>query len=109
MGDRARKLDKGILITRFELPFNIWWCVILELGVHEDKNDFCLSVSIATTISAWVSVTMLKRERLECTTPHRYSHFGANAICVLAGLRFGQTLRLVCISTLDYLDISAFR
>lgn len=27
LGDRARKLDKGILITRFELPFNIWWYV----------------------------------------------------------------------------------
>jgi coiled-coil domain-containing protein 130 len=25
LGDRARKIDKGILITRFELPFNIWW------------------------------------------------------------------------------------
>lgn len=25
LGDRARKLDKGILIVRFELPFNIWW------------------------------------------------------------------------------------
>ena len=25
LGDRARKLDQGILITRFELPFNIWW------------------------------------------------------------------------------------
>lgn len=24
LGDRARKIDKGILITRFELPFNIW-------------------------------------------------------------------------------------
>ncbi|ORZ20292.1 CWC16 protein [Absidia repens] len=24
LGDRARKLDKGILIVRFELPFNIW-------------------------------------------------------------------------------------
>lgn len=24
MGDRARKIDQGILITRFELPFNIW-------------------------------------------------------------------------------------
>jgi len=24
LGDRARKLDKGILIARFELPFNIW-------------------------------------------------------------------------------------
>jgi coiled-coil domain-containing protein 130 len=24
LGDRARKLDKGILITRFELPYNIW-------------------------------------------------------------------------------------
>ncbi|THH00090.1 hypothetical protein EW026_g2396 [Hermanssonia centrifuga] len=23
-GDRARKLDQGILVTRFELPFNIW-------------------------------------------------------------------------------------
>lgn len=25
LGDRARKLDQGVLITRFELPFNIWW------------------------------------------------------------------------------------
>jgi hypothetical protein len=25
LGDRARKLDQGILIVRFELPFNIWW------------------------------------------------------------------------------------
>lgn len=24
LGDRARKLDKGILIVRFELPFNVW-------------------------------------------------------------------------------------
>ncbi|EJU04850.1 DUF572-domain-containing protein, partial [Dacryopinax primogenitus] len=24
LGDRARKIDKGILVTRFELPFNIW-------------------------------------------------------------------------------------
>ncbi|EGN98987.1 hypothetical protein SERLA73DRAFT_181759 [Serpula lacrymans var. lacrymans S7.3] len=24
LGDRARKLDQGILITRFEMPFNIW-------------------------------------------------------------------------------------
>ncbi|EIM90819.1 DUF572-domain-containing protein, partial [Stereum hirsutum FP-91666 SS1] len=24
LGDRARKIDRGILITRFELPFNIW-------------------------------------------------------------------------------------
>lgn len=29
LGDRARKLDQGVLITRFELPFNIWW-----YGVH---------------------------------------------------------------------------
>jgi coiled-coil domain-containing protein 130 len=27
LGDRARKISQGILITRFELPFNIWWCV----------------------------------------------------------------------------------
>lgn len=25
LGDRERKRDQGILITRFELPFNIWW------------------------------------------------------------------------------------
>ncbi|KAF8339982.1 uncharacterized protein EI90DRAFT_3243071 [Cantharellus anzutake] len=24
LGDRARKIDKGVLIVRFELPFNIW-------------------------------------------------------------------------------------
>ncbi|KAI5117156.1 hypothetical protein M0805_009498 [Coniferiporia weirii] len=24
LGDRARKIDQGILITRFELPYNIW-------------------------------------------------------------------------------------
>ena len=24
LGDRARKLDQGILIVRFELPFNVW-------------------------------------------------------------------------------------
>ncbi|KAI9321911.1 CWC16 protein, partial [Dichotomocladium elegans] len=24
LGDRARKIDQGILIVRFELPFNIW-------------------------------------------------------------------------------------
>lgn len=36
MGDRARKLDQGILITRFELPFNIWWYVCLcRLLVHD--------------------------------------------------------------------------
>ena len=24
LGDRARKIDQGILIVRFELPFNVW-------------------------------------------------------------------------------------
>lgn len=24
-GKRGRQLDKGILVVRFELPFNIWW------------------------------------------------------------------------------------
>lgn len=30
LGDRARKLEQGILIVRFELPFNIWWYVALD-------------------------------------------------------------------------------
>lgn len=25
LGNRARKLDQGALIVRFELPFNVWW------------------------------------------------------------------------------------
>ena len=34
LGDRARKLDKGILIVRFELPFNIWWYGRMTLPIH---------------------------------------------------------------------------
>ena len=28
--DSARKLDQGILIVRFELPYNIWWYVAIH-------------------------------------------------------------------------------
>lgn len=46
LGDRARKIDKGILITRFELPFNIW-CGSCEahigMGVRNlyDPEHYC--------------------------------------------------------------------
>lgn len=32
-GKRGRKLDAGILVVRFELPFNIWWCVTSPLSL----------------------------------------------------------------------------
>jgi hypothetical protein len=59
LGDRARKLDQGILITRFELPFNIWWYVIflLEHG-HNPARSWLAST--ATLTSAWVYVTTPK-------------------------------------------------
>ena len=34
LGDRARKLDQGILITRFELPFNIWWYALEHISSY---------------------------------------------------------------------------
>jgi hypothetical protein len=34
LGDRARKLSQGVLITRFELPFNIWWCALRLLSSY---------------------------------------------------------------------------
>lgn len=33
LGDRARKIDQGILITRFELPFNIWWYALVIFSI----------------------------------------------------------------------------
>ncbi len=35
MGKRAKDIDKGVLVVRFELPFNIWCdtCGVSEPGV----------------------------------------------------------------------------
>ncbi|KAL5680146.1 hypothetical protein ACJX0J_006531, partial [Zea mays] len=40
--ERARKLDQGILIIRFDMPFNIWFCDTLPMypeGKLDSDND----------------------------------------------------------------------
>ena len=95
LGDRARKLDQGILITRFELPFNIWWYVIawaISCALSISRS----SVEHATTTSAWACDIMQRRRKLECTTAHRSILSGVNVIYATGGLRSRQTLRWVC-------------
>ena len=99
LGDRARKLDQGILITRFELPFNIWWYVAWSCEQPWHLMD---PAEHATTILAWVCVTTRKRRKSGHTIQHLYSHSDANATCVMAGLRSRQTrkyaLQLIYVS-----------
>lgn len=92
LGDRARKLDKGILITRFELPFNIWWCVSNYLFPSHHRS-FVMSVEHATTTLAWGYATMQKRRKSGRTTPPRSTPFDANVTCVMAGSRFRRIPR----------------
>ena len=48
LGDRARKIDQGILITRFELPFNIWWYIALPMNlIGHDSPSVCETVELA--------------------------------------------------------------
>ncbi|CEQ41712.1 SPOSA6832_03457, partial [Sporobolomyces salmonicolor] len=43
LGDRARKIDQGILVVRFELPFNIWWCAFLSCFCSSPRRRFKLT------------------------------------------------------------------
>lgn len=42
---RAHKVDQGILVVRFELPFNIWWCVPGPYGSELHLNNTCLALT----------------------------------------------------------------
>lgn len=55
LGNRAKDIDKGILVVRFELPFNIWCggCNVRSCRRHADTR----------TTSAQVFVTMPKRRK----------------------------------------------
>lgn len=39
LGDRARKLDQGVLITRFELPYNVWWYAFMLFMTYDHCID----------------------------------------------------------------------
>ena len=98
LGDRARKIDKGILIVRFELPFNIWWYAHTISSCSPHLTNFfvvplILPAEHATIILAWAFGIMQKRRELEIITLHLYGHSDANAICAKAGLRFKRTPR----------------
>lgn len=94
MGDRARKLDKGILITRFELPFNIWWYAYTTY-LYRVVLICVPLVGRVTTTSEWACATMQRRRKSGLTTPRPFIPFDANATCVMAGSRFRRTPRSV--------------
>jgi len=56
LGDRARKLDQGVLITRFELPFNIW-CLNcnshIGMGVRYNAEKRKIGMYYSTPIYAF--------------------------------------------------------
>ncbi|KAF8518189.1 hypothetical protein JB92DRAFT_2119394 [Gautieria morchelliformis] len=54
LGDRARKIDQGILITRFELPFNIWCCNNhIGMGVRYNAEKRKVGMYYSTPIYAF--------------------------------------------------------
>lgn len=91
MGDRARKIDKGILITRFELPFNIWWYVtrqVLRIAAKIRRLTLCITpVGHAIITLEWAFAIMRRRRKSGITTRLRYIRSDANATFAVAGLR----------------------
>ena len=81
LGDRARKLDQGILITRFELPYHIWWYVHCYMS-HTTPDAHVPVVGHAKASSPRVIVSTQRRRRLETTTLRQYSPSSANALVV---------------------------
>jgi len=61
LGDRARKIDKGILIVRFELPFNIW-CEGCDNHIGMGKYNFC----VLTRPHFKSMLTMVYRRSVQC-------------------------------------------
>lgn len=56
LGDRARKIDQGILITRFELPFNIWCGTCnnhIGMGVRYNAEKRKIGMYYSTPIFAF--------------------------------------------------------
>ncbi|KIM33618.1 hypothetical protein M408DRAFT_326292 [Serendipita vermifera MAFF 305830] len=56
LGDRARKVDQGILITRFELPFNIWCGTCnahIGMGVRYNAEKRKIGMYYSTPIYAF--------------------------------------------------------
>lgn len=96
LGDRARKIDQGILVVRFEMPFNIWWYV-LKNSMHMSLPLTSFIVGHARTTSEWVFVTMPKRRKSAIIIPPRYTLSGASVICVVVGSRYRRTRRCVSV------------
>jgi len=56
LGDRARKIDQGILITRFELPFNVWCLTCnnhIGMGVRYNAEKRKVGMYFSTPIFAF--------------------------------------------------------
>ncbi|KAI7876594.1 DUF572-domain-containing protein [Lichtheimia hyalospora FSU 10163] len=83
LGDRARKLDQGILVVRFELPFNIW-CTGCEnhIGRGNCNTDYKVVSGATKKVEEWepedTEVIKLKdeetKERLESDAMFRLEH-----------------------------------
>ncbi|KAI8149795.1 hypothetical protein BJV82DRAFT_641741 [Fennellomyces sp. T-0311] len=77
LGDRARKIDQGILVVRFELPFNIW-CT----GCDNHNHEYVVVDGAKRKVEEWkeedTEVMKLQdeetKEKLETDPIYRLEH-----------------------------------
>jgi coiled-coil domain-containing protein 130 len=78
LGDRARKLDQGILIIRFEMPFNVW-CLgcnhLIGKGVRFNAEKKQIGNYHSTKVWSFVMKSPCCQHRIEIHTDPKNAEY----------------------------------
>ena len=78
LGDRARKIDQGILITRFEMPFPVWCgkCDhLIGMGVRFNAEKLKVGNYLSTAIFSFRCKTPCCQSLIEIRTDPKHSRY----------------------------------
>lgn len=78
LGDRARKLHEGILIIRFEMPFNVWCSNCRHLigkGVRFNAEKKQIGMYLSTKIWSFSFKTPCCQSRIEIHTDPKNAEY----------------------------------
>ncbi|KAK2080480.1 hypothetical protein QBZ16_000333 [Prototheca wickerhamii] len=85
LGDRARKIDQGILVIRFEMPFNVWCtgcCHLIGKGVRFNAEKKQIGMYHSTRIWSFCMRAPCCQQKIEIHTDPKNAEYR-----IVTGLR----------------------
>ncbi|PFH34332.1 nuclear protein-like family protein [Besnoitia besnoiti] len=78
LGDRAKKLDVGILVIRFEMPFKVWCTAcshVIDKGVRFNAEKKCVGTYFSTKILEFAFACPRCKEEITITTDPKNAEY----------------------------------